>query len=201
MTQHGQTEEARRSWKTSATGKSRGLIKWSLRTREDRGSAWWRDARSELRRGWRCRFNSYTSMSWTPWSLWRRETPPHPRCTRCNILVPRQALNGRHPATAQCARGAEKKRRWLAEAELREILERDFEAYGEPPEKLTAFRYLGWVLMEGDGEWIAVLGNLGEARKSWGRLSRILSCLGYVTLAMLVCLFVFPFLTSGPSPF
>ena len=100
---------------------------------------------------------------------------PHPRCTRCNILVPRQALNGRHPATAQCARGAEQKRRWLAEAELRESLERDFEAYGEPPENLTAFIYLGWVLMEGDGEWIAVLGNLGKARKSWGRLSRILS--------------------------
>ena len=30
---------------------------------------------------------------------------PRPRCTRCDMMFPRQALNGRHPATAQCARG------------------------------------------------------------------------------------------------
>ena len=38
------------------------------------------------------------------------------------------ALNGRHPTTAKCARGAEWKIRWLAEAELRESLERAFES-------------------------------------------------------------------------
>ena len=37
---------------------------------------------------------------------------PHPRCTRCGMLVPRRALNGRHPVTDQCARGAERKRRF-----------------------------------------------------------------------------------------
>ena len=57
---------------------------------------------------------------------------PHPRCARCNMLVPRRALNGRHPATAQCARGAERKRRRLSEAETRENAERAFGAYGEP---------------------------------------------------------------------
>ena len=36
----------------------------------------------------------------------------------------------------QCARGAEQKRRRLAEAELRETLERAFEAYGEPLENV-----------------------------------------------------------------
>ena len=30
---------------------------------------------------------------------------PHPWCTLCNMLFPRRALNGRHPATAQCTRG------------------------------------------------------------------------------------------------
>ena len=60
------------------------------------------------------------------------------------------------------------------EAELREILERAFEAYGEPLENVTTFRYLGRVLTAGGDDWIAVVGNLGKAQKSWGRLSQIL---------------------------
>ena len=67
---------------------------------------------------------------------------PHPRCPRCDILVPRRALNGRHPSTAQCARGAERKRRQLAEADPGESSERVFEAYGEPLENVMAFKYL-----------------------------------------------------------
>ena len=43
-------------------------------------------------------------------------TPPNPRCDQCDMLVPRRALNIRHPAMAQCARVAEGKRRRLAEA-------------------------------------------------------------------------------------
>ena len=64
---------------------------------------------------------------------------PHPRCTQCDIMVPRRALNIRHPATAHCAREADCKRRRLAQEELREISERAFEAYGEPLENVTAF--------------------------------------------------------------
>ena len=64
---------------------------------------------------------------------------PHPRCTRCDMLVPRKALNSRHPATAQCAGGVEWKRRRLVEAEMREISERNFEEYGEPLEKVMKF--------------------------------------------------------------
>ena len=56
----------------------------------------------------------------------------HPRCGRCDMLVPRQALNSRHHVMAQCVRGAERKRRRLAEAETRESSERAFEAYREP---------------------------------------------------------------------
>ena len=44
---------------------------------------------------------------------------PHPRCPRCNILVPWITLKVSHPDTAQCARGAEWKRRRIAEVELR----------------------------------------------------------------------------------
>ena len=54
-------------------------------------------------------------------------------------------------------------------------MERDFKAYGEPIQNVMAFRYLGRVLTAGDNDWLAVVGNLGKARKSWGRLSQILS--------------------------
>ena len=40
---------------------------------------------------------------------------------------------------------------------------------------MTAFRYLRWVLAARDDGWLTVVGNLGKARKSWGRLSRMLS--------------------------
>ena len=40
---------------------------------------------------------------------------------------------------------------------------------------MTAFRYLGQVLTAGDDDWLALVGNLGKARKSSGRLLRILS--------------------------
>ena len=61
------------------------------------------------------------------------------------------------------------------EEDLREISEQAFEAYGEPLECVMAFQYLGWVLTAGDDDWLAVVGNLGKSRKSWGRLSQILS--------------------------
>ena len=67
---------------------------------------------------------------------------PHSRCTQFDMLVPRQAPNIRHPVTAQCDRGAGLKRRWLAEADLRESSERAFKAYRKPRENVTAFRYL-----------------------------------------------------------
>ena len=65
--------------------------------------------------------------------------------------------------------------RWLAEAELRESMERAFEACGEPLENVTAFKYLGQILTAGDDDWPAVVENLSKARNSWERLSWILS--------------------------
>ena len=90
------------------------------------------------------------------------------------MMVPRQPLNRRHPVSAQFARGAERKRRRLVEAETRDSSERAFKAYGEPIKNVLSFRYLGRVLMEGDDDWLAVVGNLWKARNSWGRLSRVL---------------------------
>ena len=60
--------------------------------------------------------------------------PPHPQFPRCDIMVPWSALNGHHPNISQCAKGAERKwkRCGLAAEEMREITERDFQAYGRP---------------------------------------------------------------------
>ena len=99
---------------------------------------------------------------------------PHPQCTRCDMLVPRQALNGRNPGTAQCQKGAERKRRRLVEAETRESTERAFKACGGPIKNVSEFTYLGRVLTAGDDNWSAVVGNLGKARRIWGWLSRVL---------------------------
>ena len=90
------------------------------------------------------------------------------------MLVPRRALNGRQLDTAQCARGKERKIRRLVEAEKRESSERAFKAYGEPIKNVSDFKYLGRVLTAVDNDCLAVVGNLGKARKSWGRLSRVL---------------------------
>ena len=57
---------------------------------------------------------------------------PHPLCARRYMEVPRRALTGRHPGTAQCLKGAERKRQRLAEEEMRENSERAFEEYGVP---------------------------------------------------------------------
>ena len=51
----------------------------------------------------------------------------------------------------------------------------DFEAYGKQLEAVPSFKYLGRIMTVGDDDWPAVAGNLVKARKSWGRLTRILS--------------------------
>ena len=118
--------------------------------------------------------------------LWRRHVRdvviiseeghlPHPRCSQCDMLVPWRSLNGRHKSTAMCRSGAERKRRRLAEEEIWESTEMSFEAYGKKLKTVTSFKYLGRILTAGDDDWPAVAGNLGKARKSWGRLQRILS--------------------------
>ena len=75
---------------------------------------------------------------------------PHSRCPRCDMLVPWRALKGRHHATVQYKKGAERKRRQMAEAEFRDSTERAFEAYGKPMEMVLTFKYLGRTMTLGD---------------------------------------------------
>ena len=62
----------------------------------------------------------------------------------------------------------------MAEEEIRESLERAFQACGEPLEAVTLFKYLVRVLMAGGEEWAAVIDNLTKARKIWTQMTRIL---------------------------
>ena len=72
-----------------------------------------------------------------------------------------------------CRSGAEKKRRRLVEAEVRDSAEMAFEVYGEQLQAVPSFKYLGRILAEGDDDWPSVAGNLVKARKRWGRLQGI----------------------------
>ena len=58
----------------------------------------------------------------SPMSQGEKNTDLILKARPCVMLVPWRALNRRHLVTAQCARGEERKIRWLAEEELWEIL-------------------------------------------------------------------------------
>ena len=100
---------------------------------------------------------------------------PHPICTNCDMFVPWRALNGRHKSKELCRGGVDKKRRRLAEAEVRDSADMAFEVYGKQIQTVPRFKYLGSILTEGGDGWSAVAGKFSKARKSWGRLQGILS--------------------------
>ena len=97
-----------------------------------------------------------------------KENLPHPRCSRCDMLIPWRSLNERHNNTAMCRSGAERKRRRLEETEIRESTEMAFEVYGKQLKTVPSFKCLGIILTAGDDDWTALAGNLGKARKSSG---------------------------------
>ena len=68
------------------------------------------------------------------------------------MFVPWRALNGRHKTTEMCRIGADKKRRRLEEAEVRDSAEMAFEVYGGQLQTVSWFKYLGRILTEGDDD-------------------------------------------------
>ena len=99
---------------------------------------------------------------------------PHPRCTFCNMFVPQAALNGRHPGTEMCARGAEQKGRRLAVEASRDGAETVFWAYGQPLANAGPFKYLVRLLSTTDSDCPAAMANLRIARKKWARIPQVL---------------------------
>ena len=103
--------------------------------------------------------------------------------------------------------GAERKQKQMSEEELQESLERAFQAYGEPLDSVTNFKYLGRVLMAGDDNWLDETCQLQKARKSWVRMSRILSwggaepkVLGHLFKAVVQAVLLFRGREVGPDP-
>ena len=62
----------------------------------------------------------------------------------------------------------------MEEEDLQESSERAFQAYGEPLDTVTSFKFLARVLTTGDYDWSEVAFNLRKARKSWMQMTRIL---------------------------
>ena len=56
------------------------------------------------------------------------------------MLVTWKALNGQQIATAQCAKGAERNCRRLEEEEMRESVERAYQAYRRPLGTVTSLK-------------------------------------------------------------
>ena len=99
---------------------------------------------------------------------------PHPWCPLCDMLVPWKALNEMHRRTAQCNRGAGRRRWRLAAEEGREVTARAFSPYGRPLEMVTSFLYLRWVTLVTDYDCPAVVRNLSQVRAVWKRVTIIL---------------------------
>ena len=89
------------------------------------------------------------------------------------MLVSWSSLNGVHRCTAQCKKGAERKRHILTSEEERTVTSRAFSTYGLPLEMVTSFRYLGRVIWAEDDDLTAVVRNLSREMAVWNRMTRI----------------------------
>ena len=85
-----------------------------------------------------------------------------------------KALKGKHLTTEFCQRVEERKRRCLAEEEIRAGKELVIKSYCVLLTPVTSFKYLGRVLLEADDNWPVVVKNLWTARQNWARLNRVL---------------------------
>ena len=174
ITQYGRVEEIRQQWSTPAAGAGPQTFKMTFPAKGGPRNCSVAGCPGRVATRMAMRVHFLHQHVFDTVVILEEVNFPHPRCAQCDMMVPRRSLNGRHPAMAQCERGAERKRKRLVEADTRESLERAFEGYGEPIKNVSEFRYLGRVLTVGDDDWLAVVGNLGKVRKSWGRLSQVL---------------------------
>ena len=130
MTQHGKARERKWAWTDADMG---GEEQQTYRMELPKGGT-----KACPFEGCPGRAGTRTAMRVHFWRRHERDTVivleegnlPHPRCENCYMLVPWRALNGRHKNTAMCKSGVERKRRRLAEAEIRERTEMAFKAYG-----------------------------------------------------------------------
>ena len=82
--------------------------------------------------------------------------------------MPWKALNRRHIIITQVAKGVDKKRRCLAEEQMRESAERTFQAYVRPLTMVTSFKFLGRFVTSMDDDRLAVVWEPSEGMEDLG---------------------------------
>ena len=106
MTQHGKEKEEQWSWEASATRGDPRTYRMAFLTK--------RGPRSCPVEGCPGRTGTRTAMRMHLCSrnvrniviILEEGNLPHPRCSRCDMLVPWRALNRKHHDTAMCRKGA-----------------------------------------------------------------------------------------------
>ena len=100
MTQHGQATDQRWSWEASDTGGEPQTYRLDFPTKGGPQSCPVEGCpgRSGTRTDMRMHFCNQHVRDIV--IILEEGNPPHSRCSRCNMLVPWRALNGRHHATA-----------------------------------------------------------------------------------------------------
>ena len=77
----------------------------------------------------------------------------HLRWLDCDMFVPWAALNYRHPTTALCAQGVDRKMWRLEEEEAQAGEAMALQAYGRPLEIVTSLKYLGCLITVTSDNW------------------------------------------------
>ena len=139
MTQHGRAAGRRRQWSTPAAGVRPQIYRMSFPEKGGPRNCPVAGCPGRVETSTAMRVHLLHRNVLDTVVILEEGNPPHPRCARCDMLVPRRSLKGRHLATEHCARGAERKRRRISEAETRESLDQAFEAYGEPIKNFRQF--------------------------------------------------------------
>ena len=105
MTQYWQATEVQQNWKTLAPGEEPRTYRMAFPAKVGLQSCPVKGCpgRAATRMVMRVHF-LYRNILETVVIL-EEQNLPHPRCTRCDMLVPHRELNARHTATAQSARG------------------------------------------------------------------------------------------------
>ena len=96
----------------------------------------------------------------------------YPRCEACGMQTNPSAVS--HRSTKACREGAERKHQHEAAVEAALALRQQFTAYGDVLDRVEAFKYLGRLLSYDDNDVQAMRANLRKARRTWGRISRVL---------------------------
>ena len=156
MSQQGKARERRWTWTDAATGGGGGGETKTYRIEFPKGGT-----KECPVAGCPGRAGTRTAMRLHFWRRHVRDVViileevnlPHPRCPLCDMFLPWQSLNGRHNSIEMCRSGAEKKRRRLAEAEVRDSAKMASEVYRDQLQAVPSFTYLGRILTEGDDDW------------------------------------------------